>query len=63
MSAWRDRERELRLERARHWEQRERIALAKKILGVMAIVAVFIVVSAGMLYGAVRLVRAAWGAS
>lgn len=63
MSAWRDRERELRLERARHWEQRERIALAKKILGVMAIVAVFIVVSAVQRDGAVRLVRAAWGAS
>lgn len=63
MSAWRDRERERRLEQARYWEQRERIELIKKILGVMAIVVLFVAASAGMLYGAVRLIRAAWGAS
>jgi hypothetical protein len=63
VSAWRDRERERRLEQARYWEQRERIELIKKILGVMAIVVLFVAASAGMLYGAVRLIRAAWGAS
>ena len=59
----RDAAREERLRRARYWERHERIKMIKRIAGAIAIVVVMLAASAVVLYAAVRLIRAAWGAS